>query len=80
MLGIAMPSDDEQLEWNLLALGLTEEMAVPRAQNWRGSLGIRDKSVSLTQNKKDRSIRERIEGVFKSRVNMACTKLQSKSA
>ncbi|MCP4422775.1 MAG: tetratricopeptide repeat protein [Chloroflexi bacterium] len=38
MLGIAMPTNDEQLEWNLLALGLTEETAVPRAQKWRGSL------------------------------------------
>ncbi len=38
MLGIAMSSNDEQLEWNLLALNLTEQTAVPRAQKWRGSL------------------------------------------
>ncbi|MCP4358067.1 MAG: tetratricopeptide repeat protein [Chloroflexi bacterium] len=38
MLGITMPTNDEQLDWNLLALGLTGETAVPRAQKWRGSL------------------------------------------
>ncbi len=38
MLGIVMPANDEQLKWNLLALGLTEQTAAPRAQNWRGSL------------------------------------------
>lgn len=38
MLGIAMPTSDEQLEWNLIALKLIEETAVTRAQKWRGSL------------------------------------------
>ncbi len=38
MLGIAMPTNNEQLQWNLLALGLTGETVVPRAQKWRGSL------------------------------------------
>jgi len=38
MLGIAIPTSDEQLEWNLIALKLIEETAVTRAQKWRGSL------------------------------------------
>ncbi len=38
MLGFATSTNDEQLEWNLLALKLTEETAVSRAQKWRGSL------------------------------------------
>lgn len=38
MLGIAMPTTDEQLEWNLTALQLIEKTAVTRAQKWRGSL------------------------------------------
>ena len=38
MLGIAMPTNDERLSWNLLALELSGKTAVPRAQNWRGSL------------------------------------------
>ena len=38
MLGIAMPTTDEQLEWNLIALKLIEETSAERAQKWRGSL------------------------------------------
>ena len=46
MLGIAMPTNDEQLKWNLLGLKLAGETACPRedggavtrAQKWRGSL------------------------------------------
>ncbi len=46
MLGIAVPTNDEQLAWNLIALKLIEETATSaalsagfsRAQKWRGSL------------------------------------------
>ena len=38
MLGIAMPTAAEQLEWNLLALDLAEKATDKKAQGWRGSL------------------------------------------
>ena len=38
MLGIAMPTAEEQLEWNLFALDLAEKAATERGRGWQGSL------------------------------------------
>lgn len=38
MLGIVMPTSQEQLEWNLIALDLAEKTADAKASGWRGSL------------------------------------------
>ncbi len=38
MLGIAMPTSEEQMEWNLIALDLAEKTTDEKASGWRGSL------------------------------------------
>lgn len=38
MLGIAMPTSEAQMEWNLIALDLAEKTTDEKASGWRGSL------------------------------------------
>lgn len=38
MLGIAMPTSEQQLKWNLIALELARASANEKARGWRGSL------------------------------------------
>lgn len=38
MLGIALPTNEEQLKWNLIALNLARASNNERARGWRGSL------------------------------------------
>ena len=38
MLGIAMPTNEEQLKWNLIALNLARASKNEQARGWRGSL------------------------------------------
>jgi tetratricopeptide (TPR) repeat protein len=38
MCGIAAPTTDQKMEWNLKALAVAENSSDPKAQHWRGSL------------------------------------------